>query len=123
MKGLVVFMTKTTLTNSKALEMVIATLTDSGYNAEVIAKLVNIKASIDKKNSGDSKKALARKAENKAIADKVLDTISGCEPMTVTDIITTIGGGYTNQKMTSILSRDDRFKSEKIKGKSYYSVA
>jgi hypothetical protein len=116
-------MTKTTLTNSKALEMVIATLTDSGYNAEVIAKLVNIKASIDKKNSGDSKKALARKAENKAIADKVLDTISGCEPMTVTDIITTIGGGYTNQKMTSILSRDDRFKSEKIKGKSYYSVA
>jgi hypothetical protein len=123
MKGLVVFMTKTTLTNSKALEMVIATLTDSGYNAEVIAKLVNIKASIDKKNSGDSKKALARKAENKAIADKVLDTISGCEPMTVTDIITTIGGGYTNQKMTSILSRDDRFKSKKIKGKSYYSVA
>jgi hypothetical protein len=123
MKGLVVFMTKTTLTNSKALEMVIATLTDSGYNAEVIAKLVNIKASIDKKNSGDSKKALARKAENKAIADKVIDTITGCEPMTVTDIITTIGGGYTNQKMTSILSRDDRFKSEKIKGKSYYSVA
>ena len=116
-------MTKTTLTNSKALEMVIATLTDSGYNAEVIAKLTNIKASIDKKNSGDSKKALERKAENKAIADKVLDTISGCEPMTVTDIITTIGGGYTNQKMTSILSRDERFKSEKIKGKSYYSVA
>ena len=112
-----------TLTNSKALEMAIATLTDSGYNAEVIAKLSNIKASIDKKNSGDSKKALARKAENKAIADKVIDTINGCEPMTVTDIITTIGGGYTNQKMTSILSRDDRFKSEKIKGKSYYSVA
>lgn len=122
MKGSVVFMTNT-ITNSKALEMAIATLTDSGYNGEVIDKLRNIKASIDKKNSGDSKKALARKAENKAIADKVIDTITGCEPMTVTDIITTIGGGYTNQKMTSILSRDDRFKSEKIKGKSYYSVA
>ena len=122
MKGSVVSMTNT-ITNSKALEMAIATLTDSGYNAEVIAKLTNIKASIDKKNSGDSKKALERKAENKAIADKVFDTISGCEPMTVTNIITILGNGYTNQKITSILSRDDRFKSEKIKGKSYYSVA
>lgn len=111
-----------TITNSKALEIAISTLVENDVDSAVIEKLKNIKASIDKKNSGDSKKALARKAENKAIADKVLDTISGCEPMTVTDIITTIGGGYTNQKMTSILSRDDRFKSEKIKGKSYYSV-
>ncbi len=111
-----------TITNSKALEIAISTLVENDVDSVVIEKLKNIKASIDKKNSGDSKKALARKAENKAIADKVLDTISGCEPMTVTDIITTIGGGYTNQKMTSILSRDDRFKSEKIKGKSYYSV-
>ena len=115
-------MAKTTLTNSKALEVAIQALTDSGFNAEVIEKLTNIKTSIDKKNNGDSKKALARKAENKALADKVLEFL-GSDSKTVSEILSEGGFDYTNQKMTSVLSRDDRFKSEKIKGKSYYSVA
>ena len=92
-------MTNTTkMTNSQALAIAIDSLVNGGFdNAEVIEKLTNIKASIDKKNSGDSK--------------------------TVSEILAEGGFEYTNQKMTSVLSRDDRFKSEKIKGKSYYSVA
>lgn len=117
-------MTNTTkMTNSQALAIAIDSLVNGGFdNAEVIEKLTNIKASIDKKNNGDSKKALARKAENKALADKVLEFL-GSDSKTVSEILAEGGFEYTNQKMTSVLSRDDRFKSEKIKGKSYYSVA
>lgn len=116
-------MTNTTkMTNSQAVTIAIEFLVDNGFDyPEALEKLKNIKASIDKKNSGDSKKALARKAENKALADEVLEFL-GTDSKTVSEILAEGGFECTNQKMTSVLSRDDRFKSEKIKGKSYYSV-
>ena len=120
-------MAKTTLTNSKALEMAIATLTDSGYNAEVIAKLTNIKASIDKKSNSVNKKKVAEIESFKAM---VMDFFGNNESanengFTVTEIVNLLDGNYTNQKITSILTKlvaDNLVEKNVVKGKSYYKV-
>lgn len=120
-------MSKTTLTNSKALEVAIQALTDNGYSEEVIEKLTNIKASIDKKNSKINKKKVA---EIKSFKAMIMDFFGNNEPtdengFTVTEIVNLLDGNYTNQKITSILTKlvaDNLVEKNVVKGKSYYKV-
>lgn len=120
-------MAKTTLTNSKALEVAIQALTDSGFNAEVIEKLTKIKASIDKKGNAVNQKKIAEIESFKAM---VMDFFGNNEPtnengFTVTEIVNLLDGNYTNQKITSILTKlvaDNLVEKNVIKGKSYYKI-
>lgn len=120
-------MAKTTLTNSKALEVAIQALTDSGFNSEVIEKLTKIKASIDKKSNSVNKKKVEEIESFKAM---LMDFFGNNEPTNengfiVTDIVNSLDGNYTNQKITSILTKlvaDNLVEKSVVKGRSYYNV-
>ena len=120
-------MSKTTLTNSKALEVAIQALTDSGFNSEVIEKLTKIKASIDKKSNSVNQKKVAEIESFKAM---LMDFFGNNEPTNengfiVTDIVNSLDGNYTNQKITSILTKlvaDNLVEKNVVKGRSYYNV-
>lgn len=120
-------MSKTTLTNSKALEVAIQALTDSGFNSEVIEKLTKIKASIDKKSNSVNKKKVEEIESFKAM---LMDFFGNNEPTNengfiVTDIVNSLDGNYTNQKITSILTKlvaDNLVEKSVVKGRSYYNV-
>jgi hypothetical protein len=120
-------MAKTTLTNSKALEVAIQALTDSGFNSEVIEKLTKIKASIDKKNNSVNE---AKVAEAEFFKAMLMDFLGNNEPTNengfiVTDIVNSLDGKYTNQKITSILTKlvaDNIVEKNVVKGRSYYNV-
>lgn len=120
-------MSKTTLTNSKALEVAIQALTDSGFNSEVIEKLTKIKASIDKKSNSVNQKKVAEIESFKAM---LMDFFGNNEPTNengfiVTDIVNSLDGNYTNQKITSILTKlvaDNLVEKSVVKGRSYYNV-
>ncbi len=120
-------MAKTTLTNSKALEVTIEALRDSNFNPEVIEKLTKIKASIDKKGNSVNKKKVAEMESFKAM---IMDFFGNNEPtnedgFTVTEIVNLLDGAYTNQKITSILTKlvaDNLIEKNVVKGKSYYKV-
>jgi DNA-directed RNA polymerase specialized sigma54-like protein len=120
-------MAKTTLTNSKALEVAIQALTDSGFNSEVIEKLTKIKASIDKKSNSVNKK---KAAETESFKAMLMDFLGNNEPTNengfiVTDIVNSLDGNYTNQKITSILTKlvaDNLVERSVVKGTSYYNV-
>lgn len=120
-------MSKTTLTNSKALEVAIQALTDSGFNSEVIEKLTKIKASIDKKSNSVNQKKVA---EIESFKTMLMDFFGNNEPTNengfiVTDIVNSLDGNYTNQKITSILTKlvaDNLVEKSVVKGRSYYNV-
>lgn len=120
-------MAKTTLTNSKALEVAIQALTDSGFDSEVIEKLTKIKASIDKKSNSVNKKKVEEIESFKAM---LMDFFGNNEPTNengfiVTDIVNSLDGNYTNQKITSILTKlvaDNLVEKSVVKGRSYYNV-
>lgn len=120
-------MAKTTLTNSKALEVAIQALTDSGFNSEVIEKLTKIKASIDKKGNSVNQKKVAEIESFKAM---LMEFLGNNEPTNengfiVTDIVNSLDGNYTNQKITSILTKlvaDNLVEKSVVKGRSYYNV-
>lgn len=120
-------MAKTTLTNSKALEVAIQALTDSGFDSEVIEKLTKIKASIDKKSHSVNKKKVEEIESFKAM---LMDFFGNNEPTNengfiVTDIVNSLDGNYTNQKITSILTKlvaDNLVEKSVVKGRSYYNV-
>lgn len=108
------------MTNSKALEFVLANceMTD-----EVREKITNIKASIDKKNSSKSNKPSARQLENANLTKVIYDTIKGCEPMTVSDIIKNVPqlSGLSTQRVRPML-KSELFSNETVKGKSLYKA-
>lgn len=115
-------MTTEKMTNSKALAFVI----EGGYDipADVMEKLVNIKASIDKKSATKSSKPTAKQLENARLTDVIYEALQDCEPMTIGDIIKFVPelNGLTSQKVTPMLSRSEKFTCEMIKGKNLYRV-
>ena len=62
----------TKMTNSVALQTAIDALGADEKFAEVVEKLVNIKASIDKKNSHKSDNPTAKQKENSGFKDDIL---------------------------------------------------
>ena len=125
-------MSKTTLTNSKVLEVAIKVFENEEFyhefdNAEIIEKLTKMKASIDKKSNSVNKKKVAEIESFKAM---VMDFFGDNEPtnengFTVTEIVNLLDGNYTNQKITSILTKlvaDNLVEKNVVKGKSYYKV-
>lgn len=124
MKGLVTTMTK--MTNSIALANAIATLKAiNGYDAEVIGKLENIKASIDKKNATKSDKPTAKQTENVGFKADIVDFLSDGHKATITDLIKGIDSlaELSNQRVSAIvrqLKEDNVLDREEIKRKAYF---
>lgn len=109
-----------TITRSQALEVVI---NGGEVTPEIIEVLQKMKDSIDKKASGSSKASEAKRQAREALADSVAEFMVGKEPMQITQIINAMGLEVSTSAMTSAIGKDDRFTSEKIKGKSMYRLA
>lgn len=114
-------MTNEKMTNSKALAFI---LENYDLPTEVSEKIVNIKASIDKKASNKSSKPSAKQIENANLSNVIYETILGLEPMTVTDIIKTVPelAGLSTQRVRPMLSDKARFENTTVKGKSLYKA-
>ena len=115
------------MTNSKALAIAIETLGET-VSAEVIEKLTNIKASIDKKNSAE-RKPTATQTENVAFKSAIVDYLGTCDKaQTISDIMKGCAelSDLTNQRVSAIvrqLKDDGIVIREEIKRKAYFSLA
>lgn len=113
------------MTNSKALAYVIA---NCEVPADVKEKLVNIKASIDKKN-GAERKPTATQTENVGYKKAIVDYLATCEnAQTIGDILKGCAevSDLTNQRVSAIvrqLKDDGVVVREEIKRKAYFSLA
>lgn len=91
------------LTNTKALEIAIATLsTIEGFNEEVLTKLGNIKGSYEKK-SGPNKKPTKAQRENIKTGERVFNAMEVGKVYTLTDLIKLFDNEFTSQKLVSLL--------------------
>lgn len=116
------------MTNSKALEMAIATLTEQGFDAEALTKLANIKTSIDKKSSYKSTKPTKAQVANEGVKATILEILTNAtEPMTVTDITKAFDTDeITVPKVSALLRQlknDNKVARTEIKGRPFYSIA
>ena len=115
------------MTNSKALAIAIETLGET-VSAEVIEKLTNIKASIDKKNSA-VRKPTATQTENVAFKSAIVKYLGTCDKaQTISDIMKGCAevSDLTNQRVSAIvrqLKDDGIVVREEIKRKAYFSLA
>ena len=112
------------LTNSKALAIAIRTL-DGQVSAEVIEKLGNIKASIDKKNSAE-RKPTATQVENADFKSAILDGMAEGKAQTIGELMKSIPAiaDLTNQRVSAIvrqLKEDGLVTREEIKRKAYFT--
>ena len=115
------------MTNSKALAIAIETLGET-VSAEVIEKLTNIKASIDKKNSAE-RKPTATQTENVGFKSAIVEYLGTCDKaQTISDIMKGCAevSDLTNQRVSAIvrqLKNDGVVVREEIKRKAYFSLA
>lgn len=115
------------MTNSKALAIAIETLGET-VSAEVIEKLTNIKASIDKKNSAE-RKPTATQTENVTFKSAIVEYLGTCDKaQTISDIMKGCAevSDLTNQRVSAIvrqLKDDGIVVREEIKRKAYFSLA
>lgn len=115
------------MTNSKALAIAIETLGET-VSAEVIEKLTNIKASIDKKNSAERKPTVTQ-TENVAFKSAIVEYLGTCDKaQTISDIMKGCAevSDLTNQRVSAIvrqLKDDGIVVREEIKRKAYFSLA
>lgn len=115
------------ITNVKALEMAIATLSVEGsdFPTEALEKLQNVMASYAKKSSSP-KKPTQTQLDNEKIKDSIVSLLSA-EPtrlFTVTEIAKTLGD-YSNQKISALctaLKGDNLIVKVEDKRKSYYKA-
>lgn len=118
----------TKMTNSIALATAIKALSNDDKYAEVIEKLTNIKASIDKKNSyKGEKKPTAKQTENEGLKTDILAYLETVDKATITDLIKNVPSlaDLSNQKVNAIvrqLKEDNILKREEIKRKAYFSL-
>ena len=118
----------TKMTNSIALATAIEALSNDVKYAEVIEKLTNIKASIDKKNAyKGEKKPTAKQTENEGLKTDILAYLETVDKATITDLIKNIPSlaDLSNQKVNAIvrqLKEDNLLKREEIKRKAYFSL-
>ena len=112
------------MTNSKALAIAIKTL-DGQVSAEVIEKLGNIKASIDKKNSAE-RKPTATQTENVGLKSAIVEGMESGKAYTISDLMKAIPelADLTNQRVSALVRqlKDEGLVSrEEIKRKAYFT--
>ena len=117
----------TKMTNSVALQTAIDALGADDKFAEVVEKLVNIKASIDKKNSHKSDNPTAKQKENSGFKDDILAFLEDGKKATFTDLIKGVASlnELSNQRVNAIvrqMKEDNILKREEIKRKAYFSI-
>ena len=110
------------MTNSKALAFVLGM---EGVPSEVREKLVNIKASIDKKNSAE-RKPTATQTENVGLKSAILEGMESGKAYTIGDLMKEIPAlaDLTNQRVSALvrqLKDDGLVVREEIKRKAYFT--
>lgn len=90
------------MTNKKAINYVIDTF-GADIPEDVMEKLVNMRASLEKKSA--SKKSSKTAEENKVLADKIAEILADGEPKTISEILNASEdfAGLSNQKMTAVV--------------------
>ena len=112
----------TKMTNSKALAFVLGM---EGIPSDVREKLVNIKASIDKKNSAE-RKPTATQTENVGLKSAILVGMESGKAYTIGDLMKAIPelADLTNQRVSALvrqLKDDGLVTREEIKRKAYFT--
>lgn len=110
------------MTNSKALAFVLGM---EGIPSDVREKLVNIKASIDKKNSAE-RKPTATQTENVGLKSAILEGMESGKAYTIGDLMKAIPelADLTNQRVSALvrqLKDDGLVVREEIKRKAYFT--
>lgn len=110
------------MTNSKALAFVLGM---EGIPNDVREKLVNIKASIDKKNSAE-RKPTATQTENVGLKVAILEGMESGKAYTIGDLMKEIPelADLTNQRVSALvrqLKDDGLVTREEIKRKAYFT--
>jgi hypothetical protein len=110
------------MTNSKALAFVLGM---EGIPSDVREKLVNIKASIDKKNSAE-RKPTATQTENVGLKSAILAGMESGKAYTIGDLMKEIPAlaDLTNQRVSALvrqLKDDGLVVREEIKRKAYFT--
>ena len=114
------------MTNSKALAFVLDN-EEISLPTDVREKLMNIKASIDKKNSAE-RKPTATQTENEGFKANILDVMSDGKAYTIGDLMKSVPtlADLTNQRVSAIvrqLKDDGLVTREEIKRKAYFTIA
>lgn len=110
------------MTNSKALAFVLGM---EGIPTDVREKLVNIKASIDKKNSAE-RKPTATQTENVGLKVAILEGMESGKAYTIGDLMKEIPAlaDLTNQRVSALvrqLKDEGLVVREEIKRKAYFT--
>lgn len=110
------------MTNSKALAFVLGM---EGIPTDVREKLVNIKASIDKKNSAE-RKPTATQTENVGLKVAILEGMESGKAYTIGDLMKEIPAlaDLTNQRVSALvrqLKDEGLVIREEIKRKAYFT--
>ena len=110
------------MTNSKALAFVLGM---EGIPSDVREKLVNIKASIDKKNSAE-RKPTATQTENVGLKVAILEGMESGKAYTIGDLMKEIPAlaDLTNQRVSALvrqLKDEGLVTREEIKRKAYFT--
>lgn len=113
------------MTNSKALAIAIEALQGQG---EVVEKLKNMKASIDKKSASKSGKQTEKQKENEGFKDEILDFLADGEKYTISEMIKNIPSlaDFSTSKVSALvraLKEEGKVTREEIKRKAYFSLA
>lgn len=125
MKGLVLTMTNK-ITNASAIEFV---LTNCELPTEYVEKLEKIKASFEKKASGE-RKPTANQIENAEYKTAIVNFLADGEKYTIGDLLKKVpqlaeNDKMTNQRVSAIvrsLITDGVVVREEIKRKAYFSL-
>lgn len=117
----------TKMTNSVALATAIEVLANNEKYDEVVTKLKNIKASIDKKSSNKSDKPTAKQVENEKLKNEILDFLADGEKYTITEMIKGIPSfaDFSTSKVSALvrlLKEENKIVREEIKRKAYFSL-
>ena len=112
------------MTNSKALAFVL-NMEGVELPADVREKLVNIKASIDKKNSAE-RKPTATQTENVGLKSAILEGMESGKAYTISDLMKAIPelADLTNQRVSALvrqLKDEGSVSREEIKRKAYFT--
>ena len=112
------------MTNSKALAIAIETL-EGSVSAEVLEKLSNIKASIDKKNSAE-RKPTATQTENVGLKNAIVEGMEVGKAYTISDLMKSVPAlaDLTNQRVSALvrqLKDEGKVTREEIKRKAYFT--
>ena len=110
------------MTNSKALAFVLGM---EGIPTDVREKLVNIKASIDKKNSAE-RKPTATQTENVGLKVAILEGMESGNAYTIGDLMKEIPAlaDLTNQRVSALvrqLKDEGLVTREEVKRKAYFT--